>query len=198
MAFDICSFLLLSPSHRTSRHQIFQAAPLPAVFLSNTTMRASSSRTCLTCRSTTSLLSSGVLTLSSLWGSVPLPGPLPPTTGLSPSRMIYPCSPCVLASYVLSGRLLHGHQIGSTSVTMFVSFVAWAKHRNDWVDHHHCRYHVGSLAFGALILTLVQLVRIILEYIDHKTKCKLRYLLYLFLCFRLNWTFEASIWLIIL
>uniref|UniRef100_A0A8C4EZR1 Choline transporter-like protein n=1 Tax=Dicentrarchus labrax TaxID=13489 RepID=A0A8C4EZR1_DICLA len=32
------------------------------------------------------------------------------------------------------------------------------------------RYHVGSLAFGALILTLVQLVRIILEYIDHKTR----------------------------
>ncbi|XP_062291375.1 choline transporter-like protein 4 [Scomber scombrus] len=32
------------------------------------------------------------------------------------------------------------------------------------------RYHVGSLAFGALILTLVQLVRIILEYVDHKTR----------------------------
>ncbi|XP_076006074.1 choline transporter-like protein 4 [Genypterus blacodes] len=32
------------------------------------------------------------------------------------------------------------------------------------------RYHVGSLAFGALILTLVQVVRIILEYIDHKTR----------------------------
>ncbi|XP_028251347.1 choline transporter-like protein 4 [Parambassis ranga] len=32
------------------------------------------------------------------------------------------------------------------------------------------RYHVGSLAFGALLLTLVQIVRIILEYIDHKTK----------------------------
>ncbi|XP_030644929.1 choline transporter-like protein 4 [Chanos chanos] len=30
------------------------------------------------------------------------------------------------------------------------------------------RYHVGSLAFGALILTLVQLVRIVLEYLDHK------------------------------
>uniref|UniRef100_A0AAY4DX48 Choline transporter-like protein n=1 Tax=Denticeps clupeoides TaxID=299321 RepID=A0AAY4DX48_9TELE len=30
------------------------------------------------------------------------------------------------------------------------------------------RYHVGSLAFGALILTLVQIVRIILEYLDHK------------------------------
>uniref|UniRef100_A0A8C5A8U2 Choline transporter-like protein 4 n=1 Tax=Gadus morhua TaxID=8049 RepID=A0A8C5A8U2_GADMO len=34
------------------------------------------------------------------------------------------------------------------------------------------RYHVGSLAFGALILTLVQIVRILLEYIDHKTRCK--------------------------
>uniref|UniRef100_A0A9J7YPS7 Choline transporter-like protein n=1 Tax=Cyprinus carpio carpio TaxID=630221 RepID=A0A9J7YPS7_CYPCA len=32
------------------------------------------------------------------------------------------------------------------------------------------RYHVGSLAFGALILTLVQIVRIILEYLDHKFK----------------------------
>lgn len=32
------------------------------------------------------------------------------------------------------------------------------------------RFHVGSLAFGALILTLVQIVRIILEYIDHKTR----------------------------
>nr|XP_057903582.1 choline transporter-like protein 4 [Doryrhamphus excisus] len=32
------------------------------------------------------------------------------------------------------------------------------------------RYHVGSLAFGALILTLVQVVRVILEYIDHKTR----------------------------
>uniref|UniRef100_A0A8C6T195 Choline transporter-like protein n=1 Tax=Neogobius melanostomus TaxID=47308 RepID=A0A8C6T195_9GOBI len=32
------------------------------------------------------------------------------------------------------------------------------------------RYHTGSLAFGALILTLVQIVRLILEYIDRKTK----------------------------
>lgn len=32
------------------------------------------------------------------------------------------------------------------------------------------RYHTGSLAFGALILTLVQIVRIILEYIDHKLR----------------------------
>lgn len=32
------------------------------------------------------------------------------------------------------------------------------------------RYHVGSLAFGALILTLVQIARVLLEYIDHKTR----------------------------
>uniref|UniRef100_A0A8C5L126 Choline transporter-like protein n=1 Tax=Jaculus jaculus TaxID=51337 RepID=A0A8C5L126_JACJA len=32
------------------------------------------------------------------------------------------------------------------------------------------RYHTGSLAFGALILTLVQMARIILEYIDHKLR----------------------------
>ncbi|XP_059205567.1 choline transporter-like protein 4 [Centropristis striata] len=32
------------------------------------------------------------------------------------------------------------------------------------------RYHVGSLAFGALILTLVQIARMLLEYIDHKTR----------------------------
>ncbi|KAM8952767.1 choline transporter-like protein 4 [Pelodytes ibericus] len=32
------------------------------------------------------------------------------------------------------------------------------------------RYHTGSLAFGALILTIVQLIRIVLEYLDHKLK----------------------------
>ncbi|XP_045148946.1 choline transporter-like protein 4 [Echinops telfairi] len=32
------------------------------------------------------------------------------------------------------------------------------------------RYHTGSLAFGALILSLVQLARVILEYIDHKLR----------------------------
>ncbi|XP_060126448.1 choline transporter-like protein 4 [Zootoca vivipara] len=32
------------------------------------------------------------------------------------------------------------------------------------------RYHIGSLAFGALILTIVQLIRIVLEYMDHKLK----------------------------
>ncbi|XP_039192564.1 choline transporter-like protein 4 [Crotalus tigris] len=32
------------------------------------------------------------------------------------------------------------------------------------------RYHMGSLAFGSLILTIVQLIRMILEYLDHKLK----------------------------
>ncbi|XP_012596619.1 choline transporter-like protein 4 [Microcebus murinus] len=32
------------------------------------------------------------------------------------------------------------------------------------------RYHTGSLAFGALILTLVQIARVILEYIDHRLR----------------------------
>ncbi|KAM9770091.1 choline transporter-like protein 2 isoform 1-T1 [Menidia menidia] len=32
------------------------------------------------------------------------------------------------------------------------------------------RYHTGSLAFGSLILALVQVIRVILEYLDHKLK----------------------------
>ncbi|XP_066119265.1 choline transporter-like protein 4 [Saccopteryx bilineata] len=32
------------------------------------------------------------------------------------------------------------------------------------------RYHTGSLAFGALILSLVQIARVLLEYIDHKLR----------------------------
>uniref|UniRef100_A0A8C5WYK7 Choline transporter-like protein n=1 Tax=Laticauda laticaudata TaxID=8630 RepID=A0A8C5WYK7_LATLA len=32
------------------------------------------------------------------------------------------------------------------------------------------RFHMGSLAFGSLILTIVQLIRMVLEYLDHKLK----------------------------
>ncbi|XP_060079903.1 choline transporter-like protein 2, partial [Ylistrum balloti] len=32
------------------------------------------------------------------------------------------------------------------------------------------RYHTGSLAFGALILAIIQFIRIVLEYLDHKLK----------------------------
>lgn len=37
-----------------------------------------------------------------------------------------------------------------------------------------CSYHTGSLAFGSLIIAVVQMVRIVLEYLDHKLKGKLR------------------------
>ncbi|KAJ8363433.1 hypothetical protein SKAU_G00122640 [Synaphobranchus kaupii] len=32
------------------------------------------------------------------------------------------------------------------------------------------RYHTGSLAFGSLILSIVQVIRVVLEYLDHKLK----------------------------
>ena len=32
------------------------------------------------------------------------------------------------------------------------------------------RYHLGSLAFGSLIIAIVQLIRMFLEYLDHKLK----------------------------
>uniref|UniRef100_A0A8C6YB51 Choline transporter-like protein n=1 Tax=Naja naja TaxID=35670 RepID=A0A8C6YB51_NAJNA len=32
------------------------------------------------------------------------------------------------------------------------------------------RYHTGSLAFGSLILAIIQVIRVILEYLDHKLK----------------------------
>lgn len=103
---NIHSVLLLSPPIRTLTPQITQAAPQPAVSSSNTTKRVSSRGICSTCRSTTSWLSSGVSTSSSLWGSAPLRGPLPPTTGPSPNQMTSPCSLFVPASYAHSGRLL--------------------------------------------------------------------------------------------
>lgn len=39
------------------------------------------------------------------------------------------------------------------------------------LTHSLCfRYHTGSLAFGSLILSVVQVIRVILEYLDHKLK----------------------------
>ncbi|XP_010778065.1 choline transporter-like protein 2, partial [Notothenia coriiceps] len=31
-------------------------------------------------------------------------------------------------------------------------------------------YHTGTLAFGSLILSIVQIIRVLLEYLDHKLK----------------------------
>ena len=32
------------------------------------------------------------------------------------------------------------------------------------------RYHLGTLAFGSLIIAIVQMIRIVLEYVDRKLK----------------------------
>ena len=34
------------------------------------------------------------------------------------------------------------------------------------------RYHMGTLAFGALIIAIIQMIRIVLEYLDQKLKGK--------------------------
>lgn len=47
------------------------------------------------------------------------------------------------------------------------------KWSNLWYSFFLCfSYHTGSLAFGSLILSMVQMVRIVLEYLDHKLKGK--------------------------
>ena len=37
---------------------------------------------------------------------------------------------------------------------------------------YSCSYHTGTMAFGALLLTLVQMIRMVLEYLDRKLKGK--------------------------
>ncbi len=39
-----------------------------------------------------------------------------------------------------------------------------------YIAHLFFRYHAGSLAFGSLILAIVQVIRVILEYLDQKLK----------------------------
>ena len=38
------------------------------------------------------------------------------------------------------------------------------------VNHVMCRFHLGSLAFGSLIIAIIQFVRLVLEYVDRKTQ----------------------------
>lgn len=56
------------------------------------------------------------------------------------------------------------------------------------------RYHTGSLAFGALILAIVQIIRVVLEYLDQRLKGEAHMLLAL----ALNWGAvvegQTSIW----
>lgn len=50
------------------------------------------------------------------------------------------------------------------------------------------RYHTGSLAFGALILAIVQIIRVMLEYLDQRLKGEVHMLLAL----ALNWGVVAQ------
>ena len=34
----------------------------------------------------------------------------------------------------------------------------------------HSRYHIGSVAFGGFIVAVIQFVRLLLEYVDRKSK----------------------------
>jgi len=33
-----------------------------------------------------------------------------------------------------------------------------------------CRYHLGSIAFGSLLIAICQLIRIVLEFLDRRLK----------------------------
>lgn len=101
--------------HRPSLPQIIPSVLQPGVFSSNTTMRACSRGTCLTCSSTTLWRSSGVLILSLPWASALLPGHSRPTTGRLPNQRTSPRSPYVRASFAPSGRFLHRHHLETSS-----------------------------------------------------------------------------------
>lgn len=52
-----------------------------------------------------------------------------------------------------------------------VSLLVSEQHKTVSTPFVSCfRYHTGSLAFGSLILSIVQIIRVLLEYLDHKLK----------------------------
>ena len=56
---------------------------------------------------------------------------------------------------------------------MYVSQDIFVKYINSLVIMLKCyRYHLGSLAFGSLIIAIVQMIRVLLEYVDAKLKGK--------------------------
>lgn len=59
-------------------------------------------------------------------------------------------------------------------ITKYAQFIHQARLRTHTCSNVHCfffySYHTGSLAFGSLILSLVQMIRVVLEYLDHKLK----------------------------
>jgi len=57
----------------------------------------------------------------------------------------------------------------SIEITNFIGIVG---HRLSKICslYVYCRYHMGSVAFGSLLIAICQLIRIILEYLDRKLK----------------------------
>jgi len=56
-----------------------------------------------------------------------------------------------------------------------------------FIGHLFSRYHTGSLAFGSLILAIVQVIRVILEYMDQKLKGLVasKFSMFSIFCFRM-------------
>lgn len=96
---------------RLSTHQNTLHALQPAASLSTTTRRVSSRGTCSTCRFTMLLLSCGVWTLSSPWGSARWRGPSPPITGPTTNQATSPHFQSVPALCVLSGMQMSWSQV---------------------------------------------------------------------------------------
>ncbi|XP_052747500.1 choline transporter-like 2 isoform X2 [Bicyclus anynana] len=105
--------------------------------------------------------------------------------------------PCRLASCHFTGienqnNVIYMHLVnllGFFWAMFFISGVAdmmlastfstwyWTFHKNDLPFftltsgiYRTLRYHLGTVAFGALIIAIVRVIRVILEYIDHKVK----------------------------
>ncbi|XP_045760351.1 choline transporter-like 2 isoform X3 [Maniola jurtina] len=105
--------------------------------------------------------------------------------------------PCQLASCHFTGidnphNVIYMHLVnllGFFWAMFFISGVAdmmlastfstwyWTFHKNDLPFftltsgiYRTLRYHLGTVAFGALIIAIVRVIRVILEYIDHKVK----------------------------
>uniref|UniRef100_A0A8C6SVR2 Choline transporter-like protein n=1 Tax=Neogobius melanostomus TaxID=47308 RepID=A0A8C6SVR2_9GOBI len=94
-----------------------------------------------------------------------------------------PTASCIFIKYNDEGnfqQFLFNLQIYNVICTLAGAFASyyWAFHKPADIPMfpicgsflRALRYHIGSLAFGALILTLVQIMRMLLEYIDHKTR----------------------------
>uniref|UniRef100_A0A8C6SYI4 Choline transporter-like protein n=1 Tax=Neogobius melanostomus TaxID=47308 RepID=A0A8C6SYI4_9GOBI len=93
-------------------------------------------------------------------------------------RLILPRMPHYLQRHCLSVVRELRHRPGQCTLAGAFASYYWAFHKPADIPMfpicgsflRALRYHIGSLAFGALILTLVQIMRMLLEYIDHKTR----------------------------